>query len=160
MTPTTTQSRPSETPATRDATSESLLKQLLALRVDQHVELAFQTAQCRRRPTPDFHTDDTTYRVLETRVSKTSDGEESYFHILLGSADVQSTTDPVLKITVSRNVSEKIGVLRDDAEWTRHWVMPRTGRSYGSPDWGTQRTLESITVLSDVPACPECGRPF
>lgn len=151
------QSPTSQSPHTKEKAATRFLKQLLELQCGQYLNLHLEGS-----PVPDFHAENNVYEVAKTVVKTTKNGEESYFVIHLGSSHVQSMSDPVLKITVCRNVSEKIGKTDPEAEWTKCYVNARTGRNkWGNIQWKhLHADLEDVTIVADVDRCSECGRPL
>lgn len=150
------QSTPDQSPHTKENAASRFLKQLLELRRGQHLKIHLEDC-----PIPDFHSEDTTYHVTKTSVSTTKNGEEAFFNIFLGSEQVRSMNDPAFKITLSRNVSERRGQTRPDAEWTKCWMNARTGKNrYGNIKWNQLHgNPADITIVADVERCSECGQP-
>lgn len=148
----------SQSPHTKEKASTRFIEQLLELHPDQQLRFHWEEDDL-----PDFHTEDTVYRVTKTIVKTTNNGEESYFNIFLGSDHVRSTEDPVLKLTVSRPVPHKRRRTRPDAEWDTIWVYARTGTDrHGTAMWNQHLNdnPEGVTIVSDVERCSECGRPL
>jgi hypothetical protein len=151
------QSPTSQSPHTQEKADGRFIKQLLELRRGQHLRVHLEDC-----PVPDFHSEDNVYEVTKTVVATSKSGEESYFKIFLGSEHVHSMNDPVFKIVVSRNVPNKIGMTRPEAEWGKHWMNARTGKNrWGNNKWKQiHGNPEDITIVADVDRCSECGRPL
>jgi len=150
------QSSTGQSPHTMEKVSDRFIEQLLALRRGQHLKLHLEDT-----PIPDFHSEDNVYEVVKTVVANTKNAEESFFKIFLGSDHVQSASDPVFQIVVSRNVPSGVGNTRPEAEWKKYWMKGRTGKNrWGNVNWKQLHgNPEDITIIADVERCSECGRP-
>jgi len=130
--------------------SDRFIEQLLALRRGQHLKLHLEDG-----PIPDFHSEDNVYEVTKTVVTASKEAEENFFKIFLGSDHVEAARDPVCKLTVSRNVPDKIGRTRPDGQWNNYWLNARTGKTGGETSTGnnstvTQRTSRSSPMSTDA----------
>lgn len=151
------QSSTSQSPHTKEKAADRFIKQLLELRAGQHLKLHLGNCSI-----PDFHSEDNVYEVTKTVVTTSKEAEENFFKIFLGSDHIESARDPIFKLTVSRNVPDKIGMTRPGGEWNSYWINARTGKNrWGNINWKQLNgNPEDITIVADVERCSECGKPL
>jgi len=151
------QSLTSQSPHTKEKAVDRFINQLLELRRGQNIKVHLEDCAV-----PDFHSEDNVYEVIKTVAPTSKNGEESHFKIFLGSDQVNSMSDPVFKIVVSRSVPNEVGMTRPEAEWGKHWMNVRTGKDrWGNNKWKQLHgNPEDITIVADVEWCSECGRPL
>lgn len=145
-----------DVPCTADMTDSEGIAARLALRRGQSVQLTFDDGH-----PPEFHSEGNIYRVVGTDVRHNNAGQESYFHVYFGSADVQSIDDPLFKTTVCRDVpSRSRGRYKEDAQWCTSWTQHRHGHHLNrTPKWRGQADydLACIEIVEERERCPTCG---